>query len=62
MKKLIIAILTLAICASMAVPALAYNYDFGSGPDSGATFGGSTSTDEPVVYDNLKTSQKAAEI
>jgi sortase A len=51
MKKLIVAILTLAFCASLATPALAYNYDFGSGPDSGAAFGGATSTDEPVSPD-----------
>jgi sortase A len=54
MKKLIITILTLAICASMAAPAFAANnYDFGSGPDSGATFGDSTGTDEPVSPDPM---------
>ena len=54
MKRLITAILTLALCASMAVPAFAaYNYDFGSGPDSGSAFGGATSTDEPVSPDPM---------
>jgi sortase A len=53
MKKLIAAILTLAVCASFAVPAMAADYAFGSGPDSGSTFGRSTSTDEPVPSDPM---------
>jgi len=53
MKKLLIAVLTLALCASFAVPALAADYSFSSGPDSGSTFGKSTSTDEPVTPDPM---------
>jgi len=53
MKKLLIAILTLALCTSFAVPALAADYSFSSGPDSGSTFGKSTSTDDPVPADPM---------
>lgn len=53
MKKLMIAILTLAAYASLAVPAFAAEYTFGSGPDSSAVFGGSTSTDEPLSSDPM---------
>jgi sortase A len=53
MKKLIIAILAAILCASSAAPAFAYNYDFGSGPSGGTTFGGATSTDEPVSPDPM---------
>ena len=53
MKKLITMILTLALCASMAVPALAYDYSFESGGDTLPGFGKSTGYDEPVSGDPL---------
>jgi sortase A len=53
MRKLFITALTLVMLMSMAAPAFAYNYDFGSGPDSSMTFGGATSTDEPVSPDPM---------
>jgi len=48
MKKLITAILALTLCAGLAVPALAADYNFSSGPDSAVAFGRPSSTDEPV--------------
>ena len=53
MKRLITLLVTLALCAALAVPALAYNYDFSSGPDSGSTFGGYTGYDDPVSPDPM---------
>ena len=53
MKKLLIAILTLAICAGLSAPVFAADYTFGSGPDSGDTFGKPSSTDEPVTSDPM---------
>jgi sortase A len=53
MKKIITAITVLALCMAMTVPAFAYNYTFGSGPESGSTFGGATSTDEPISPDPM---------
>jgi sortase A len=51
MKKLIISFLTLALCASVAAPAIAYDYAFDSGPGDWA--GRATSTDEPVSPDTM---------
>jgi sortase A len=48
MKKIITTITVCAFFAALASPAFAYTYNFGSGPDSKSTFGGATSTDEPV--------------
>jgi sortase A len=53
MRKLFITALTLATLMSIATPAFAYNYDFGSGPAAGTVFGGATSTDEPVSPDPM---------
>jgi hypothetical protein len=49
MKKLIILLLALTMTATMAIPALAADYNFGSGNDTLNGFGGSTSYDEPVA-------------
>jgi sortase A len=51
MKKLITFMLTAALCAAFAVPAFAADYSFGSGPDTGDTFGKPTGYDEPVSPD-----------
>jgi sortase A len=53
MRKLFIVTLTFAMLMSMATPSFAYNYDFGSGPAGNVTFGGATSTDEPVSPDPM---------
>ncbi|MCL2078761.1 MAG: sortase [Oscillospiraceae bacterium] len=53
MKRLITFILTAALCAALAVPAMAADYSFGSGPDSGSTFGNPTSSDVPVMPDPM---------
>jgi sortase A len=58
MRKLIAILLTLALFAGLAVPALAYNYSFSSGPDSGAAFGRSTGYDEPVTGDPLAANER----
>ena len=58
MRKLIALLLTLALFAGLAVPALAYDYSFNSGPDSGATFGKSTGYDEPVTGNPLGTNER----
>jgi sortase A len=52
MKKIITAILALALCAGMAVPALAaYDYSFESGGSTLPGFGKPTSTDSPAATD-----------
>ena len=54
MKKIILIAAVLALCLTLIVPAFAaYNYDFGSGPDSGSTFGTPTSNDDPVSPDPM---------
>ena len=53
MKRLITFILTAALCAALAVPALAADYSFGSGPDTGDTFGKPTGYDAPVTPDPM---------
>ncbi|MDR2087743.1 MAG: hypothetical protein LBP73_00100, partial [Clostridiales Family XIII bacterium] len=54
MKKIITIITVCALCMALTAPAFAaYNYAFGSGPDSGSMFGGATSTDEPVFSDPM---------
>jgi sortase A len=58
MKKLIATLLTLALCAVCAVPAFAADYSFGSGPDSGTTFGKPTGYDEPVTGDPLSSNER----
>ena len=64
MKKIFAAFLALALCASIAAPIFAadYPYDtsynFGSGPDSGSTFGKPTGYDDPVTGDPLATNQR----
>jgi len=53
MKKAISIILACILCMALASPAFAYNYEFGSGPDSKETFGKATSTDGPVSPDPM---------
>jgi len=49
MKKAISIILACVLCMALAAPAFAaYNYDFGSGPESAGAFCKPTSTGEPV--------------
>ncbi|MDR2089108.1 MAG: class D sortase [Clostridiales Family XIII bacterium] len=64
MRKPIIAILSFAVCASLAAPALAADYAFESGADTLAEFGRATSTDEPVAPDpmgeNIRRNKDAA--
>lgn len=59
-------LLTLAMAASMAVPALAADYSFASGSDTLGDFGGSTSVDTPVtpdpMNDNTRRNKDAAYI
>jgi LPXTG-site transpeptidase (sortase) family protein len=52
-KRILTAALTLAICAGLAAPSYAYNYDFESGGESLSGFGRPTSTGEPVAGDPL---------
>ena len=51
-------------CAVMAMPTLAYNYDFSTGDDTIAGFGKATSSDEPVSSDpmgeNIRRNKDAA--
>ena len=58
MRKLISLFFTLALCVGLAVPALAADYTFTSGPDSGAIFGKSTGYDDPVTGDPLMTNER----
>lgn len=54
MKKLLVFIMTLTVCVSLASPAFAsYDYVFESGADSESAFGKPTSTDEPVSADPM---------
>jgi sortase A len=53
LRKLIAAILTLALCPAFAAPALAADYSFGSGLDGGAIFGKSTGYDGIIHGDPL---------
>jgi sortase A len=65
MKKLIMLIMTAALCAAFAMPALAADYDFGSGPDTGETFGKPTGYDAEVTPDpmtqNVRRNKDAAD-
>jgi sortase A len=54
MEKTISIILACILCMALASPVFAYNYDFGSGPDSGDTFGKATSTNEPVSSNPMR--------
>ena len=66
MKKLITAILTLALCASLTAPAFAYQYGFESGGSTIPGFGKPTSNDDPVSPDpmsqNTRRNKDAASI
>jgi len=53
MRKLITLLVTLALCAAVAAPALAYNYDFSTGEDTLAGFGKATGYDEPASPDPM---------
>ena len=53
MKKLFTALLTLALCASFAMPAFAYQYGFESGAGTLSGFGKPTSNDDPVSIDPM---------
>jgi sortase A len=55
MKKLFTILLTLTMMASIATPALAYDYGFSSGNGTWGGFGGSTSIDTPVTPDPMST-------
>jgi sortase A len=64
MKKAIRIFLACVLCMALSSPAYAYNYDFGSGPDSREAFGKPTSSDEPVspapVSENIRRNKDAA--
>ncbi|GHV09990.1 hypothetical protein FACS1894217_15100 [Clostridia bacterium] len=64
MRKLITILLTLALMTVSAIPALAADYDFGTGSDTIGGFGTSTSTDNPVqpdpMNDNTRRNKDAA--
>lgn len=53
MRKLLTFILTIVMCASLAAPAFAADYSFGSGPDTGDTFGNPTGYDAEVKPDPM---------
>jgi sortase A len=53
MKKTISIIFACVLCMTLAIPAFAYNYEFGSGADTTSTFGKPTSNDEPVSPDPM---------
>jgi sortase A len=53
MKKIVAITFICVMITGFTAPALAANYSFESGPASGVTFGGATSTDEPVSPDPL---------
>jgi sortase A len=53
MKKLIIAVLAFALCASAVVTALAADYSFETGTDTLGGFGGATGYDAPVAPDPM---------
>ena len=53
MKKTMLLILSCVLCVTLAVPGLAYNYDFSTGEDTLPGFGKSTSNDDPVSPDPM---------
>ena len=58
MKKAISIILACALSMVLVSPVLAYNYEFGSGPESREIFGKATSTDEPVPLDTTMLNER----
>jgi sortase A len=58
MKKLFIAILTLAVLMSMAFPVFAYEYGFESGASTLPGFGKPTSNDDPVSPDPMSQNER----
>jgi len=61
MRKLLTLLLSLAMTAAMAmttIPALAADYNFGSGSDTLGGFGGATSVDTPVTPDPMNTNTR----
>jgi len=58
MKKLLTLLLTLALTAAAATPALAADYSFSSGNDTWGGFGGATSVDTPTVPDPMTTNER----
>ena len=53
MKRLLTLVLTLSLCVALAVPALAADFTFTTGPDSATTFGKPSSIDAPVPPDPM---------
>lgn len=58
MKKLLTLTLACAICMSMAVPALAADYDFSTGSETLSEFGKTTSTDAPITPDPMSQNER----
>jgi sortase A len=58
MKKLLTLLLALAMTATTAMPALAADYNFGTGGDTIGGFGGATSVDTPVTPDPMSTNTR----
>jgi sortase A len=58
MKKLITLLLTLTLTTAAAIPALAADYNFGTGGDTLDGFGTSTSTDVTVTPDPMSTNTR----
>jgi sortase A len=58
MKKLITLLITLALSATLAVPAFAADYTFATGTSTLSDFGGATSVDAPVAPDPMSTNTR----
>jgi sortase A len=58
MKKLITLLITIALSATITVPAFAADYSFSSGGDTWSEFGGATSTDTPIRPDPMGTNER----
>jgi len=58
MRKIISLAIALALSASLAVPALASDYNFSSGNDTWGGFGGATSVDTPTTPDPMSTNER----
>jgi sortase A len=58
MRKLITLLITIALSATITVPAFAADYSFSSGGDTWGEFGGATSTDTPIRPDPMGTNER----